>query len=61
MEKEFDNVYWNELKDKIKLQYPQLTNADLLFRQGTKEDLLRQIASTLGISKKELQKIIAGL
>jgi len=60
MEKEFDNVYWNDLKNKIKQNYPQLTNADLTFRHGTEEDLLVQIANTLVITRKELREVIAG-
>jgi hypothetical protein len=61
MENEFDNVYWNELKNKIKQNYPQLTNADLTYRYGTEEDLIKQIANTLLITRKELREVIAGL
>jgi len=61
MENEFDNVYWNDLKNKIKQNYPQLTNADLTYRYGTEEDLLKQIANTLLITRKELREVIAGL
>jgi hypothetical protein len=60
MEKEFDYVSWNELKTKIKQNYPQLTNADLNFRYGKEEDLIIQIANTLVITRKELREVIAG-
>jgi hypothetical protein len=58
VEKEFDFIYWDDLKYKLKQEYPQLTNADLLWRNGTEEDLLRMIAFKLGKTKKELQAVI---
>ncbi|MBN2274691.1 MAG: general stress protein CsbD [Bacteroidales bacterium] len=58
MEKEFDVYYWNSLKGKLKENYPILTNSDLLWRQGTEEDLLRTIAFKLGKTKRQLQEII---
>ena len=61
MSKEFDVIYWNDLKNKLKQEYPLLTNADLLWRHGTEEDLLMMIAYKLGKSKKELQEIIENI
>jgi hypothetical protein len=58
MEKEFDQVYWNKLKSKLKQEYPLLTNADLLWRHNTKEELLRTIALKLGKTSKEMLAII---
>jgi hypothetical protein len=58
MEKEFDLVYWNKLKSKLKQEYPLLTNADLLWRNSTKEELLRTIALKLGKTSKEMLAII---
>jgi len=61
MEKESDNKSWTELKVKIKQIYPQLTGSDLALRNGTKEELIGQLANTLRITRKELRTIIAGL
>jgi hypothetical protein len=61
MNEEFDIIYWNDLKLKLKQKYPLLTNADLLWRHGTEEDLLRMIAYKLGKTKKELQEIIENI
>ena len=61
MEKEFDIIYWNDLKGKLKEKYPVLTNSDLLWRHGTEEDLLRMIAFKLGKTKKELQSLMEDL
>jgi hypothetical protein len=60
VDKEFDFIYWNDLKSKLKQNYPQLTNADLLWRHGSEDDLLRMIAFKLGKTKRELQVIIEG-
>jgi hypothetical protein len=58
MNDEFDIIYWNDLKSKLKQKYPELTNADLLWRHGSEEDLLRMIAFKLGKTKRELQATI---
>jgi hypothetical protein len=58
MDKDFDVIYWNDLKGKLKQKYPVLTNSDLLWRYGAEEDLLRMIAFKLGKTKKELEAVI---
>ena len=52
---------WNELKGKLKQQYAQLTDNDLLFAEGKKDELLGRLQIKLGKSKEEIQKIIADL
>lgn len=63
MENNFDTNYWDEITSKLKMEFPQLTNSDLLWRQGqgTTDDLIRMIASKLGKTRKEMQEIIAVL
>jgi hypothetical protein len=61
MENDINGRYWDDLKSKLKQKYPMLTNADLLSRQNTKEDILVMIALKLGITNKELQAIITEL
>jgi hypothetical protein len=61
MDQELDVIYWNDLRNKLKQKYPQLTNADLLWRHGTQEDLLDMIALKLGKTYKELLEIIKKL
>jgi hypothetical protein len=58
MDKEIDIIYWNDLKIKLKQKYPLLTNADLLWRNSTQEDLIDMIAVKLGKTTRELQEII---
>lgn len=58
MDKIYDIIYWNDLKDKLKQNYPILTTADLQWRYSTSDDLLTTIADKLGKTRKELQEII---
>ena len=52
---------WNEQKGKLKQQFAQLTDDDLLFAEGTKDEMLGKLQIKLGKSKEELHKIISGL
>ncbi len=58
MEQEYEILYWNDLGSKLKQRFPLLTNADLLWRHTSKEDLLDMIALKLGKTYKELLTII---
>ena len=55
MEQELDVIYWNDLTSKLKQKFPLLTNADLLWRHTTQEDLLDMIALKLGKTYRELK------
>jgi hypothetical protein len=57
MEREYNIIHWNSLKSKLKLEYPALTNSDLMWRHSTKEDLLEMIANKLGIPYIDMLKI----
>ena len=52
---------WNEQKGKLKKKFALLTDNDLLFADGKKDEMLGKIQIKLGKSKEELQKIIAAL
>ncbi len=52
---------WNEQKGKLKQQFAQLTDNDLLFVEGTKDEMLGRLQIKLGKSKEELHKIISDL
>ena len=49
---------WNELKGKIKQQYADLTDDDLLYDEGKDEELLGRIQNKTGKTKEELAKWI---
>jgi uncharacterized protein YjbJ (UPF0337 family) len=52
---------WNELKGKLKQQFAQLTDNDLLFAEGKKEELIGRLQIKLGKTKEEINKIISSL
>ncbi len=52
---------WNELKGKLKQQYAELTDDDLLFAEGKEEELLGRIQKKLGKTKDEIRDLIQKL
>lgn len=52
---------WNEQKGKLKQKFAQLTDDDLLFAEGKKDEMWGRLQVKLGKSKEELKKIIAEL
>ena len=52
---------WEEQKGKLKQKFAVLTDNDLLFVEGKKEEMLGKLQITLGKTKEELHNIISGL
>ncbi len=52
---------WNTSKGKLKQKFAILTDNDLLFVEGKKDEMLGRLQIKLGKTKEELQKIIAEL
>ncbi|HLP94868.1 MAG TPA: CsbD family protein [Saprospiraceae bacterium] len=52
---------WNEQKGKLKQKFASLTDNDLMFEEGKKEEMLGRLQVKLGKSKEELHKIISSL
>lgn len=50
---------WNEQKGKLKQKFAALTDNDLLFAEGKKEEMLGRLQIKLGKTKEELRSIIA--
>ncbi len=55
------NGNWDEQKGKLKQKFAALTDNDLLFAEGKKEEMLGRIQVKLGKTKEELFKIIGKL
>ena len=53
--------HWRELQTKLKIKYPELTEADLDYKEPLEQDMLRMVEYKLGKTKKEMQVIITGL
>lgn len=49
---------WNEQKGKLKQKFANLTDDDLLFVEGKKDEMLGKLQIKLGKTKEELQKIM---
>jgi uncharacterized protein YjbJ (UPF0337 family) len=52
---------WNEQKGKLKQKYAVLTDNDLMFADGKKDEMFGRLQIKLGKTKEELFKIIAAL
>lgn len=52
---------WEEQKGKLKQQFAKLTDNDLLFVEGKKDEMMGKLQIKLGKSKEELHEIIQGL
>jgi len=52
---------WNEQKGKLKQKFATLTDNDLLFAEGKKDEMLGKLQIKLGKTKEELDNILAEL
>jgi uncharacterized protein YjbJ (UPF0337 family) len=52
---------WNEQKGKLKQKFAVLTDNDLMFKEGKKDEMFGRVQIKLGKTKEELHKIIEGL
>jgi uncharacterized protein YjbJ (UPF0337 family) len=52
---------WNEVKGKLKQKYAELTDDDLMYVEGKKDELMGRLEAKLGKSKAEFQKLISEL
>ena len=47
---------WNELKGKLKQQYADLTDDDLLYEEGKEDELLGKIQKKIGKTREEVER-----
>ena len=52
---------WLVQKGRLKKAYAGLTDNDLMYEKGKKEEMLGKLQVKLGKTKEEINKIIAGL
>ena len=52
---------WKETAGKLKQQFANLTDDDLLFKEGKDEELLGRLQQKLGKTKEEVRNLIAKL
>ncbi|HEY0609258.1 MAG TPA: CsbD family protein [Chitinophaga sp.] len=49
---------WNEIKGKLKKQYADLTDDDLLYQEGEEDRLIGKLQQKLGKSRDEVIKML---
>jgi uncharacterized protein YjbJ (UPF0337 family) len=52
---------WNKQKGKLKQRFATLTDDDLMFAEGKKDEMFGKLQVKLGKTKEELFRIIAAL
>ena len=52
---------WNEQKGKLKQKFAILTDNDLMFAEGKKEEMYGKLQAKLGKTKEEFYKILLEL
>jgi len=52
---------WNKTKGKLKQKFAGLTENDLMFAEGKKDEMIGRLQIKLGKTKEEMQKIIEAL
>ena len=52
---------WDEQKGKLKQQFAKLTDNDLLFVEGKKDEMMGKLQIKLGKTKEELHDIIKSI
>ena len=49
---------WNEQKGKLKQKFATLTDDDLMFAEGKREEMLGKLQIKLGKTEEEMKKIL---
>lgn len=49
---------WNQIKGKLKEEYGELTDNDLVYREGKEDQLLGRIQEKTGKTKQEIKQFI---
>jgi uncharacterized protein YjbJ (UPF0337 family) len=49
---------WSEIAGKLKQRYANLTDDDLLFKEGKEEELLGRLQKKIGTTKENLRDLI---
>jgi len=52
---------WNKKKGKLKQKFATLTDNDLMFAEGKKEEMFGKLQIKLGKTKDELHKILSAI
>jgi uncharacterized protein YjbJ (UPF0337 family) len=48
---------WNEIKGKLKKQYGELTDDDLVYTEGREEELFGRLQKRLGKTREDIERM----
>ncbi len=51
---------WNEQKGRLKQKFAVLTDDDLMYEEGQKDEMLGKLQKKLGKTAEEIDKILSG-
>ena len=52
---------WEEQKGKLKQKFAELTDDDLMFAEGKKDEMMGKLQKKLGKTKEEMHKVLEEL
>jgi len=52
---------WRDTKEKLKIKFKKLSDEDFLYVDGKQPEMMNRLQVKLGISREEINKIIAEL
>ncbi len=58
METKFEMNEWGKIKEQLRIRFPELTTADLIWGRFSREELLGIISTKPGKTKKDLIDVI---
>lgn len=61
MNKDVIKGTWEEQKGKLKQKFAELTDNDLMFEEGKKDEMMGKLQVKLGKTKEELHEIFGAL
>lgn len=50
---------WEKVKDKLKQDYPELTESDLTYQDGMEDELFGRIEKRIGKSRKDIKRMVS--
>jgi hypothetical protein len=56
MNKEYEVMQWNDMRNILHEKYPMLTHADLIWRHNSIDEQLEMIAVRLGKTEREVRE-----
>ncbi len=55
------NGNWSEQKSRLRVKFAVLTENDLLFAEGTRDEMISKLERKLGKTKEEILNILANI